>query len=136
MKNFLILLLIVLFEVTGNTCLSRGMRLVGDVSVVNLSTLWITATHVLTNLWVIVGVILLIGYFLCFLAALSKLELSYVLPMTAFGYALTVFAAWAFLGETISISRWWGTGLICMGVVFVGLSEQRGNSHSGDGTVR
>ena len=125
MKNFLIILLIVLFEVIGNSCLSHGMRLVGSVSVVSFSALWATGVRVLMNPWVVVGVVFLIGYFLSFLAALSRLELSYVLPMTASGYAFTAFSAWGLLGETISASRWWGTGLICMGVVFVGLSEHR-----------
>ncbi len=125
MKNFLLLSLIVLFEVVGNSCLSHGMRLVGDVSLISPTAFFALGARMLGNPWVIVGVVLLIGYFISFLAALSRLELSYVLPMTASGYVLTTFVAWRLLGETISASRWWGTGLICVGVVFVGLSEHR-----------
>ena len=125
MKNFMLLSLIMLFEVVGNSCLSHGMRSVGDVSLVHPAAFFAMGMRVLGNPWVIAGVILLIGYFLSFLAALSRLELSYVLPMTASGYVLTTFVAWRLLGETISASRWWGTALICVGVVLVGLSERR-----------
>ena len=125
MKNSFLLLLIILFEVTGNSCLSYGMRLVGDVTLAGLPASLAIAVRMLANPWVMGGVVLLIGYFLCFLAALSRIELSYLLPMTALGYALTVFSAWGFLGESISAGRWWGTGLICMGTVLVGFSEYR-----------
>ena len=104
-----------MFEVVGNSCLSHGMRLVGEVHLL----------RALANPWVIVGILLLIGYFLSFLAALSRMELSYVLPMTASGYVLTTLVAWRVLGETVSVSRWLGTALICAGVAFVGLSERR-----------
>lgn len=136
MKNFLIFLLIILFEVIGNACLSHGMRLVGDVSVIGLPSLGIIAAGLLTNPWIIVGVGLLIGYFLSFLTALSRLELSYVLPMTASGYVLTTLIAWRLLGESISASRWWGTVLVCMGVTFVGLSERKKSVGLGSGAVQ
>lgn len=132
MKTFLPLLLIVLFEVAGNSCLSHGMHGVGDVSGANSSSLWGTALHVLTNPWVLIGVVLLIGYFLSFLAALSRLDLSYVLPMTAFGYVMTALVAWRFLGETISAGRWLGIGLIGAGTVLVGLSERRDRDRGRD----
>ncbi len=125
MKNFLILALIVVFEVLGNSCLSHGMRVVGDVRMIGPAALWSVGVRALTNPWVILGVILLIGYFLSFLTALSRLELSYVLPMTASGYVLTTIVAWRFLGETVSVSRWFGTCVIALGVVLVGLSERR-----------
>ncbi len=123
MKNFLLLLLIVLFEVLGNTCLSHGMRLVGSVSLTSPEALCAVVIRILESPWVIVGVGLLIGYFLSFLMALSRLELSYVLPMTAFGYVLTTFVARWVLGESVSVHRWLGTFIIFMGIAFVGVSE-------------
>jgi len=125
MKNFFLFLLIVSFEVLGNGCLSHGMRLVGSVSLPSPSALCAVGIRVLANPWVIVGVVLLIGYLLSFLAALSRLELSYVLPMTAFGYVLTTFVARWLLGESVSGSRWLGTFIISMGIALVGLSERR-----------
>ncbi len=123
MKNTLLLFLIVLFEVSGNTFLSHGMRLAGEISLASPSGFLTSGLHALQNPWVILGVVLLIGYFLVFLTALSRLELSYVLPMTAIGFVITALVAWKFLGETLSESRWLGTGLIGLGTIFVGLSE-------------
>ena len=111
MKNIIPLVLIVLFEVTGNSFLSHGMRQAG------------VSAQMLTNPWFMIGVLLLIGYFISFLTALSRLELSYVLPMTAVGYVLTALVAWKFLGETISLGRWLGMALIGVGTVLVGFSE-------------
>jgi len=124
-KNLFVLLLIVIFQVTGNAFLSHGMRLVGEVNSMSPVALFAMGTRALTNPWVVVGVILLLGYLLSFLVALSRLELSYVLPMTAFGYVLNAFVAWGFLGEVVSVNRWVGTGVICIGMALVGLSEYR-----------
>ena len=125
MKTILLLLLIVFFEVTGNACLSHGMRMVGDVSAVGPAAFWGAVVSMFTNPWVAIGVILLVGYFLSFLVALSRLELSYVLPMTAVGYVLTSLIAVLFLGETISANRWLGTALIGAGTILVSWSEHR-----------
>jgi len=125
LKNALLLLLIVSFEVLGNSCLSHGMRLVGEINPTSLPAVLVVGPRLLKNPWVVLGVILLIGYFLSFLTALSRLELSYVLPMTASGYVLTTLVAWQLLGESISVSRWLGTCLISVGRSVVGLSERR-----------
>ncbi len=125
MKNFLVLVLIVLFEVVGNSCLSYGMRVVGSVNLADPSALFAMGIRMLENPWVIVGVMLLMGYFLSFLVALSRLELSYVLPMTASGYVLTTFVARWVLGESVSANRWLGSFVISIGIALVGVSEHR-----------
>ena len=113
MRNSIVLMLVVCLEVSGNTCLSRGMRQLGEVD-----------ARVFANLWVILGVILLLGYFLFFLTALSRLDLSYVLPMTASSYILTSVMAATVLGEKIPASRWLGTMLICAGILLVHRTER------------
>lgn len=124
-KNLLVLALVVIFEVVGNVCLSRGMRMVGVVGLASLSSLPALLIHLVTNPWVMIGVALLICYFVSFLTALSRLELSYVLPMTASSYVLTCLVSSWVLGETISPTRWLGTCSICLGILFVGLSERK-----------
>lgn len=125
MKNFVVLALIVVFQAFGNVYLSRGMRQVGELDALNPSALLAFALRTVINPWVLLGVALLIAFFLVYLAALSWLELSYVLPMTASSYVLTALLAWLMLGEAISVTRWAGTLAVCVGVLIDGQSERK-----------
>ncbi len=116
MSSLVTLFLMVLLQDIGNICLSHGMHSVGPVAM---------GFHVLANPWVVLGVAFLIGHFFFYLRALSLFELSYILPMTALSYLSTALLSLWILGETISVSRWLGIGVICVGVFFVGLSERR-----------
>lgn len=113
-----------MLQVLGNVWLSRGMRQVGEVNTLKPLVLLALALRMLMNPWFMLGLLLLIAFFLLFLAALSRLELSYVLPMTASNYVLTALFAWLVLNENISPVRWAGTLAISVGVLLVALSKQ------------
>ena len=98
------------------------MKQIG-VSSLNPAALVTIALQVLTNPWIVLGILFLLGSLLLYLAAISRLDLSYVLPMTAFKYVLSALCAWLILGESVSPIRWWGTALVSSGVLFVALSE-------------
>jgi uncharacterized membrane protein len=66
------------------------------------------------------GVALLIVWTLTRMALLSWADLSYVLPVTAIGYALVAIVGRVLLDEQISVKRWIGIGLITVGVALVG----------------
>ena len=123
MKNWMVLASVVFSEVSGNICLSRGMRQIGPVELTQLSALFLTAGKMLGNPWVMVGVTFLILYFVSYLEALSRLELSYVLPMTASSYLLTTLISTSVLHEAVSAARWIGTSAICLGILLVGRSQ-------------
>ena len=80
--------------------------------------------------WVSVGICLLITWMISRMFLLSWADLSYVLPVTAFGYVLNAVLGRLFLSEVITPARWAGTLLIMAGVVLVGL----GTPHTGDST--
>jgi uncharacterized membrane protein len=84
--------------------------------------------RVIFNPWVSLGIFLLITWLLSKMFLLSWADLTYVLPVTAFGYVLNAMLGRLFLGEDISLARWAGTLLIMAGVILVGL----GNPHTGD----
>lgn len=123
MKKFIVLSLLVLFQVLGNVELSHGMRQIGEVNTLNPLLVLKLGSRVLTNPWIILGVAFLIASLLLYLAAISRLDLSYVLPITESSYVLTTLFAWLMLGEKISVARWVGTLTISVGVLIVGLSE-------------
>jgi drug/metabolite transporter (DMT)-like permease len=124
-KNFISLTLIVCLQVLGNVWLSRGIKEVGEVNTFKLSSLVLYGFNLVINPWVILGVAFLAAFFLLYLVALSRLDLSYVLPMTASGYVLNAVFAWLMLGENISATRWAGTVLVAIGVLIVAINETK-----------
>ena len=124
-KNYTVLGLVVVLQVTGNVFLSRGMRSVGSVNRINVADLFSYGIRTATNPSVMLGFGLLLAFFALYLAALSRLDLSYVLPMTASAYVLTAFSAWLVLGETVSATRWAGTVAVTIGILLVTDSERR-----------
>lgn len=123
MKNFIALSLLVVTQVLGDVWLSRGIRQIGAVNTLNPSSVLAFGIHALTNPWVVLGILFLIAALLLYLAVLSWLELSYVMPMTASSYVLNALLAWLILGESISQVKWAGTLIVSVGVLIVGLSE-------------
>jgi len=99
----------------GDSCLSRGMTGLPDISLAHPGTL---IAAVFTP-WIAVGIALLIGFFASYLTALSWADLTFVLPATASGNVLVALFAHFWLHETISLQRWAGILLITVGVGFV-----------------
>jgi uncharacterized membrane protein len=114
-KTRLFAVLTIVTNVAGNSFLTRGMQELGGVG--NSPLALIAA---LFHPWVALGVILLIAWTLTHMALLSWADLSYVMPVTAFSYVMTAFAARLFLGENISYARWIGIVLVTAGVTLVG----------------
>ena len=114
-KSLLFAVLAIITNVGGNLLLSRGLR--GAVS----DSYW----RVLANPWVICGIAVLAVWLLTNLSLLSWADLSYVLPITAGGYALSAVSGFAALGEHVSTFRWAGIGLITAGAFVVARTTPR-----------
>jgi drug/metabolite transporter (DMT)-like permease len=114
-RKYFVLLAIVIFGATGDTLLSRGMKEVGEI---HLSD-WHELIYAIGNLWVLGGIVLLLGFFASYLSALSWADLTYVLPATAIGYVVLALIAKFYLHEHVSLMRWAGILLITVGVGFV-----------------
>jgi len=117
--------IVILSNAFGNLSLTWGLRNgVGELAS-PLSFL-----RAIFSPWVSLGICLLITWMLSRMFLLSWADLSYVLPVTAFGYVLNAVLGRVFLGEQVTPARWAGTLLIMAGVVLVGL----GNPKTGDST--
>ena len=114
-KKYLLLLAITLCSTAGDFFLKKGMNQAGDISMDHP----ILLLHSLANPWIILGVVILIGFFSAYVSSLSWADLTYVMPATAFGYVLTAFSSALFLHEHVSVSRWAGVCLITLAVGFV-----------------
>jgi drug/metabolite transporter (DMT)-like permease len=106
---------VVIFGALGDIALSRGMKSAGALSLSH----WTAVISAIFTPWVGAGIILLLAFFVSYLAALSFADLTYVLPATAVGYILMAVLAKFFLHENISPWRWAGIVLIALGVGFV-----------------
>jgi drug/metabolite transporter (DMT)-like permease len=109
--------IVIVSNVSGNSALTHGMKLLGDTGNSPLALI-----GALFHPWVALGVALLILWTLTMMALLSWADLSYVLPVTAIGYVLTALSGKYLLGETISMEHWAGIFLITSGVILVGLT--------------
>jgi drug/metabolite transporter (DMT)-like permease len=97
------------------------MKQVGPVSWQHLPAMILA----FLNPWVALGILLLLGFFGCYMAALSWADLTYVLPATSIGYVLVALIARFVLHEHIPTTRWIGIMLISAGVGFVASGPSR-----------
>jgi uncharacterized membrane protein len=122
MKTAVVLTIAILANSVGNLFLTLGMRDLEGAAPAAGSWLGRTASHVVSDPWMIAGVILLIVFLSSYMMALSWADLSFVLPATAPAYILTLFLAKIYLAETITPARWGGTILIVLGTCLVARS--------------
>src|SRR6202022_315657 len=115
LKTRSVIALLVASNVLGNFTLSRGLHEVGRL--VSFSP-W-PYIHAFVNPLVVLGVLLLIVWLISQLSLLSRVDLSYVLPVTSVTYVLTALMGEFLLHERVSTERWIGIGLIGLGVSLV-----------------
>lgn len=125
MRTILVLFIAICAQTLGDVFLTRGMRSVGEVNTLDVAELFQIGLRVFTTPYIWLGILILSIFFGLYLIALSWADLSYVLPVTAFGYVLNAFMSWQMLGERVSFVRWLGTVIICVGVAVVSRTEQR-----------
>ena len=114
-SQYAVLCAVMLTASVGDTMLSRGMAEVGPVDLHHLGLLW----HALFNVYIMAGIVLLIGFFASYMTALSWADLTFVMPATAFGYVVVALLSRLWLHEQLSACRWAGIALIVCAVGFV-----------------
>lgn len=125
MKTLVVLFVAICAQTLGDVCLTKGMKSIGEVNTLDPRELFHIGVQVFTTPYVWLGILILSLFFGLYLVALSWADLSFVLPVTAFGYVMNAFLSWQLLGEHVSPARWLGTLIICFGVAVVAKTEQR-----------
>lgn len=120
-SQYAVLLAVVLTASFGDALLSRGMAQVGPADIHHLGLL----LHALANPNIVAGIFLLIGFFACYMTALSWADLTFVMPATAFGNVVIALISRFMLHEHLSLSRWFGVLLLTSAVGFVANSPAR-----------
>lgn len=121
----MILALVVVTQIAGNLSLDKGVKELGEINTFNPIVLLQYGWQVIHSPWIWLALVFLIASLIFYLVALSRLELSYVLPLLASNYVLTTLMAWLVLGDQVSLRRWIGTVLITCGVMLVGFIDHK-----------
>ena len=115
LRKYLVLAGVTIFAPVGDSLLSYGMKQVGNSAIQDFGSLLLA----ISNPWVGLGIIFLLGFFAAYMTALSWADLTYVLPASSLGYVLLAFIARFALHERVSFMRWLGIALVSSGVGFV-----------------
>jgi uncharacterized membrane protein len=112
-------LLVILLNASGNLSLTLGMRKIPD----KMSANPLDYLHAMFHPFVAFGIVLLILWLLTRMTLFSWADLSFVVPVTAVGYILAAVLGHFLLGETVTVTNWFGTLLIFFGTAFVGSTK-------------
>ena len=121
-KTILVVLVMVLCANVGDLLLKRGMTHVGAVEI-SAEGLTQTLRLAMFNSTIWLGIFFLVGFMASYMTVVSWADYSYVMPVGAFGYAVNTLLAKVFLHETVSVQRWVGVFIVCVGVLLVGQTK-------------
>ena len=112
-------------QAVGNVLLSQGMKLIAGESQLTWSNWVVIFLQAVQSPSILLGVGFYVIFFVLFAAALSRADLSFVLPAISSEVVINVAFADCFLNETVSSIRWIGALLISIGVGLVVRSSPR-----------
>ncbi len=112
-------------QAVGNVLLSQGMKLIAGESQLTWSNWVAIFLQAVESPSILFGVGFYVIFFVLFAAALSRADLSFVLPAISSEVVINVAFADCFLNETVSSIRWIGALLISIGVGLVVRSSPR-----------
>lgn len=119
LTELLYILLIVIPGTSGEICVSRAMKRVGEVTDFRPRAIARVVGQAIMIPWMWIGLSLMMLGFLALLAMLSTAKVSFVFPATALSYAAGALGGRLFLGERVTLQRWLGVLIVCTGVVLV-----------------
>ena len=124
MLTVLLFFLIVVSGTGGELCVSRAMKAVGEVKDFRPQAIARVILRALRIPWMWAGVSMMALAFFSLLGALSFLNVSFVVPVTALSYVAGALGAVFFLRERVSPRRWAGVFLVSLGVTLVFLGKR------------
>ena len=124
MLELVFLSVIVVAGTGGELCVSRAMKAIGEIQDFRPAALVRFVFRAMRVGWMWIGISMMTLAFFSLLAMLSIENVSFVVPVTALSYAAGAVGAMLFLHERISMQRWLGVFIVCVGVTLVWLSRR------------
>lgn len=115
------ILISVLAGASGQIMLKKGMSSMGPLTL-TLDQLFNILWRVGTNPYVVIGLAVYVGGTVFWLAALSRVDLSYAYTFASLSYVVMLLASWRLFDENISPLRLLGTVVVGLGVFLISRS--------------
>lgn len=114
-----LVMICIVFGAIGQILMKSGMAQIDEIKsiggFINLNTIF----HIITNVYVLFGLLLYAVSAFLWLAALSTLDVSYMYPLLSLAYVMTAILAFVFLKENITLFRWVGIALVVAGCFLI-----------------
>jgi drug/metabolite transporter (DMT)-like permease len=120
MGNIILYLLIIGAGTAGELCVTRAMKVVGEVKDFRPGAI----VRAIRVPWMWLGISLMATAFFSLLAVLTTQNVSLVVPVTALNYGAGALGGRLLLGEKVTPRRWAGVLLVCVGVCVVVLGRR------------
>jgi multidrug transporter EmrE-like cation transporter len=117
LSAYSLLILAIIFGVSGQLLLKKGMSQRPDFNVSDALTL-------VTDFSIVAGFVSYAVSVLIYLKALANLELSLAYPTVSLGYVIVVVFSKILFKERVSPVRWAAVAIICTGIALVGLGSR------------
>lgn len=119
MNRYLPLILIgVLLNAAAQLLLKVGMRTIGEFSF-DLRNVIPIGVKVVSSNHIILGISCYVISAMVWLLVLSRVEVSFAYPFLSIGYIVAALGGQTLLGEELTITRWAGIFVICIGVYLI-----------------
>ncbi len=132
LRTYVVLAWFIALRAGGNLALAWGARRLP----VDLAAHPLGYLKAMLDPFIVAGIAMLMGSLLTRMALFSVADLSFVLPMTAIGYVISVASGRMFLHENVTPQRWLGAILICLAVALVGSTPQNTTSEEEEEAAR
>jgi drug/metabolite transporter (DMT)-like permease len=119
MRVGLMLVFFICCSTGGEIAMTYGMKQVGEPESFRPMAMLRFIGKAMRNGWVWLALPLLAASFYSLLILLSWAPLSIVIPASAFNYVVGTFGAKYLLNEQVSMKRWLGVMMVCVGVTLV-----------------
>ncbi len=123
MLTIVLFILITVVGTWGELCLGRAMKQTGELERLHPGHAANLIWRALRVKWIWIGVSMMAIAFFSLLLLLSFESVSFVVPVTALSYLVGALGGIFFLGEHVSLRRWLGIALVCVGVALVVIAK-------------
>ena len=117
--KWILVLIVVGTTTVGDVCLSLGMRRQGEVHDFHPGAIGRAIAAVARNWLVIVSICAMAVSFFAFMKLVAIAPMSFAVPMSAATFVPETILARFLLKEAVDWRRWFGVGLILIGVYFI-----------------